>query len=291
MSHESGTVPVRLRPDQLVGATFSFQNHRFDHVLDTISGFGLDRIELWGIAQHLDLFTETPDRVAAVRRALRDRGISVVCFTPEQVVYPVNIASGDAALRADSLRRFRRAVDICVELGSPQVFLTAGRGYEDEPREAAWERSVQSLREIARHAGSAGVTCLLEPLQRVESNLVLDVADLRRMVDDIGEDNVGVVLDTVAMACAGDTVRDYVDAFGPRLRHVQLVDGNPAGHLVWGEGSLPLGDHLLELGALGYQGTITFEPFGDGSYSLDPEAAWRTCVERFRACLRDGVAR
>jgi fructoselysine 3-epimerase len=119
----------------------------------------------------------------------------------------------------------------------------------------------------------------------VETNLLLDAAGLRRMLDQVGAPNLDVVLDTVAMAVAGDSVATYVDLFGDRLAHVQLVDGNPAGHLVWGDGSLPLGQYLEQLADAGYRGKLTFEPFGDGSYALDPVGAWRRCVDGVRPYL------
>lgn len=278
-----------LSATQFVGANFAFQHHRFEYFLEAMSELGFGAVELWGVAQHLDLFHETDARVAQVRNQLDAHGLAVVCLTPEQVMYPVNIASGDPELRAASLHRFRRAADICVGLGAPHLFVTPGRGYEDEPRADAWRRSADSLREIAEYAGSLGVTCLLEPLQRVESNLVLDSRDLRGMLDDVGRDDVGVVLDTVAMASAGETVADYVEAFGSRIAHVQLVDGTPTGHLAWGEGSLPLDQYVTELAQYGYTGTVTFELFGDGSYALDPLTAWRRCADGLRPHLDGGA--
>jgi fructoselysine 3-epimerase len=281
-----------LSTDQLIGANFSFQHYRFEHVAEVLRDFGFRELELWGIGQHLDLFTADDARVQHVQQVLADNGLAVWCFTPEQVLYPINIASGDDQMRRASVDRFRRAADICASLGARYLFLTSGRGFEDEPAHAAWQRSVESLREITAHAAEQGVRCLLEPLQRVETNVLLDAAGVRRMLDEVGADNMDVVLDTVAMAVAGDTVTDYVKHFGERLAHVQLVDGTPAGHLVWGDGALPLGDYLEQLAEYGYQGKVTFEPFGEGSYALDPVTAWRRCLDGARPYFDAGrVAR
>ncbi len=266
----------------MIGATFSFQHYRFEHVAAILRDFGFREVELWGVGQHLDLFTATDDTVQRVKRVLAENDLSVWCFTPEQVLYPINIASGEETMRRASVDRFRRAADISAALGSRYLFLTSGRGFEDEPADGAWERSAESLREITAHAAAQGVRCLLEPLQRVETNVLLDAADVRRMLDEVGADTLDVVLDTVAMAVAGDTVADYVKHFGERLAHVQVVDGTPAGHLVWGDGTLPLGDYLEQLAEHGYRGKVTFEPFGDGGYALDPVTAWRRCLDGAR---------
>ena len=264
----------RLSADQLIGANFSFQHYPFSEAAKAMRAFGMTRIELWGIAPHLDLFHADDTRIREVARILDDNGLGLHCLTPEQVVYPINIASGDNAYRQASIDRFCRAADICAQLGGNYLFLTPGRGFENEPVERAWERSTQALRHIADHAAALGLRCLLEPLQRRESNVAHSARDLRRLLDLVGSDSVDVVLDTVAMACAGDTVADYVSMFGDRLAHVHVVDGTPAGHLVLGDGNLPVLSWLGELAQAGYRGTLTFEPFGDGSYALDPVAAW-----------------
>jgi len=281
---------ARLASSQLIGADFCFQHYPFERVARVLRDFGMREIELWGCAQHLDLFHATDARVDQIRRVLHRHGIRTWCFKPEQVLYPINIASGDDDLRRDSIARFCRAADICAALGARYLFLTSGRGYETEAPESAWNRAVDSLRRIAEHAARNGVRCLLEPLQRVETNILLNAAGLRRMLDEIGADNMDVVLDSVAMATAGDTVADYFRLFGSRVAHVQLVDGTPTGHLAWGDDNLPLSSYVSELAENRYAGKITFEPFGNGSYALNPVETWRRCLAGIEPYLQRAEA-
>ena len=268
-----------LKREQLIGANFSFQHHPFRWTAEQLRRMGFDQIELWGIAPHLDLFHDSRAQLAEVKSVLDDNGLTVHCFTPEQVLYPINIASGDKPYREASVERFIRAADICAQLGAKYLFLTPGRGFECESREIAWEHSVASISRIAAHAGSLGVSCLLEPLQRVESNIVTNADELHDLWRSIGRDDIDLVLDLVAMATAGDSVAGYFERFGKRVAHVHVVDGTPAGHLAWGDGELPLDDYLGELSQQGFEGKLTFEPFGNGSYALDPVSAWRRCLD------------
>jgi protein FrlC len=263
-----------FRGEQLLGANFSFQHHPFRWTAEHLAELGFKRIELWGIAPHIDLHNDTAKRVAEVRSVLGDCRLSVHCFTPEQVIYPVNIASGDTIFREASIEHFLRAADIAAELEAKYLFLAPGRGFENEPKERAWDHAVESINRIDHHARSLGLRCLLEPLQRRESNIVNNANDLEKMWLELGSRSLDIVLDLVAMATAGDNVSDYVSKFGARLSHVHIVDGNPGGHLVWGDGNLPLERYLAALNAASFDGTLTFEPFGDGSYALDPLAAW-----------------
>ena len=269
-----------LRREQLIGANFSFQHYPFQWVAEQLRIMGFDRMELWGIAPHLDLFHDNRARLMEMKSILDDNQLKVHCFTPEQVLYPINIAAGDKAYREASVERFMRAADICAELGARYLFLTPGRGFESESREVAWAHSVDSLNQIVAHARSLKIACLLEPLQRLESNVVNNADDLASLWREIDADNVDIVLDLVAMATAGDTVGGYVERFGKHLSHVHIVDGTPAGHLAWGDGNLPLSDYLAELAASSFAGTMTFEPFGNGSYALDPVSAWQRCLKQ-----------
>lgn len=272
-----------LRREQLIGANFSFQHYPFQWVVEQLRLMGFQHMELWGIAPHLDLFHHDRTRLSNVRSILDDNGICVHCFTPEQVLYPVNIASGDEAYREKSVECFLRAADLSAELGARYLFLTPGRGFECESRECAWSHSLQSLERITAHAAKLGLRCLLEPLQRTESNIVNNAADLGRLWQDLNVDNVDLVLDLVAMAAAGDKVGDYFSRFGKRIAHVHVVDGTPAGHLAWGDGNLPLDAYLAEISKHSFQGTLTFEPFGNGLYALDPVAVWRRCLDAIAA--------
>jgi fructoselysine 3-epimerase len=274
---------VTLSLDQVTGSNFSYQHLPFERFLDDMVELGRSHVELWGIAPQLHIPQLSVEEARGIRRRIAERGLAVHCLTPEQVIYPVNVASPSPWLRESSIAMFRHAAELCVELEAPLLFLTPGRGFEDEPADAAWRRSVDAIGEIAAHAASLGVDCVLEPLQRIESNLVNDAATLARMLDEIAAPNLGAALDTVAMATAGDTVDGYFDALGGRIRHVHLIDGKPNGHLAWGDGELPLGEYLEALGRHGYDGRMTFELFGDGTYAFDPRPALDRCfaaVER-----------
>lgn len=280
----------KLGLDQVSGSNFAYQHHTLERCLDDMAELGRTKVELWGIAPHLHIPQTDSAHLRKVKGQLLERELAVACLTPEQVAYPVNIASGEEWLRDQSLQFFLRAAEVCSELESPLLFLTAGRGYEDEPVEGAWVRSVEGLQTITQRATELGVACVLEPLQRVESNLVTDVGSLRSMLDDVGSSTLGVVIDTVALAAAGESISDYSKAFGEGIRHVHLVDGAPTGHLAWGDGFLDLDEILRELSQLDYSGALTLELFGDGSYALNPRAAVTQCLDAVEVSLAQMAA-
>ncbi len=274
---------MALSARQITGSNFAYQHLPFETFLDDMAALGRQKLELWGVAPHLHIPRLSNADARRIRGSVAARGLQTHCLTPEQVMYPVNVASPVAWLRNESIAMFRRAAELCAELGAQLLLVTPGRGYENEPVQAAWRRSVDAIGDIAGYAATLGVMCVLEPLQRVESNLVNDYRTLAAMTDEIGAANLGAVLDTVAMAVAGESVDDAFDALGARIRHVHLIDGRPAGHLAWGDGELPLAGYLAALDRRQYDGHLTFELFGDGSYARDPRSAVERCLAAVEA--------
>ena len=125
---------------------------------------------------------------------------------------------------------------------------------------------------------------VIETLQPTESRIINDVAQLQRMIDEIGSNALKPALDTVAMAVAGESVADYGRAFGTELAHVHFIDGTPDGHLAWGDGDLPMERYLDELADIGYIGHLGLEVI-NFQYWSDPTAALRQAVERIRSAL------
>ncbi|WP_344838867.1 hypothetical protein [Nonomuraea dietziae] len=85
---------------------------------------------------------------------------------------------------------FRRAAELAADVGAGAAAADSRRG----SRTSRWRRhgaarSTRSARSPPTPRPS-GVACVLEPLQRVESNLVNDSRTLARMLDEIGSSNV-----------------------------------------------------------------------------------------------------
>lgn len=268
-----------LSQTNILGSNFSFQHVPLRECFAAMQKHGRTGFELWGIAPHCAVAWVSISDARNIKREATAHGLTIACLTPEQVMYPVNIASCDNQLRDHSLKHFLRAAEIAAELETKYLFLTSGRGGELENREAAWRRSRDAIGHIVTRCEELGLHVLLEPLQRVESNLITTAAHARTMLDEVGSQNLGVTLDTVAMAAAGDTVESYFETLPDRVWHVHLVDGTPTGHLIPGQGTLPLDRYVTSLKHSGYTGNITLEIFGDGTYAIDPRTAYGEALE------------
>ena len=158
--------------------------------------------------------------------------------------------------------------------------MTTGTGYFDQSdRQEAWNRAAENLYALGDVAAHYGVTLALEVLRRDESNLVYDLESLRRMLSELSHKQIGGMIDTIPMALAGESPKQYLDALGDRLVHIHFIDGAPRGHLAWGDGVLDMQQYLQELEAYGYQNYLSLE-ITDGRYYMDPSASVRQSIER-----------
>lgn len=270
--------------DRLAGMNIHYFRHSLGTFLRDVVELGLSRVELWGGMPHLSPQDADTAEVARVRKAIADHGLSLICFTPEQCLYPINLASEHPRTRARSIAFFERSIEIAAELASPELLVTAGWTYANIEPTDGWNRARDALGQLAHRAEALGVGLLLEPLSRTESNLVTTADDLMRMRKEIGSPIVGAILDLNAMAAAGNSPADYLSRFGHDLRHVHLCDGTPEGHLAWGDGALPMDNYLGALIDGGYEGSFTFELVTQ-SYWLDPRSPLERCVSAAQAVM------
>lgn len=273
-----------LSVESICGSNFGYWKYSLDKCLDDNAELGISKFDLWGIAPHLHVDHTGSSEITELKRNLSRRGMELVCYTPEQCMYPLNIASGDETLRAYSLGFFKRAAEISSELECPSIFVICGWGDFDRPVTDAWNLSISAMREIAEYSARLGVSCLTETLKPAETNLVTTAPELKKYVDEVECQNLEICIDTGAMAVANETPLDHLNLFSDRVVHCHFVDGTPKGHLAWGDGNLPLRRYLAEFEEAGYTGLFMPE-ISSASYGLDPTTGLRKAVNGLKEAL------
>ncbi|MBC8585185.1 sugar phosphate isomerase/epimerase family protein [Youxingia wuxianensis] len=266
----------KLKFDQFGVMTVHFVQYSWEYTLDSIAGNGFKNVDFWGGAPHYcEAMRSEKDRFAYIRKmrkAMEDRGLKMSMFTPEQMcLYPVNIAAKEDYIRERSVKTMMGYLEDTIEFGAPAMFLLAGWGYQDEPVEEAWDRSVESLHKIARRAEELGVNIVMEQLQPYESIITYNSETLCKIFEAINSPRLSGCVDCIAMAAGGETVEDYYKKFG-NIVHAHLADGFPTGHLCPGDGENPLHDYLQSFANHDYKGSITME-INNEVYFQDPDAS------------------
>lgn len=273
---------------RLAGMNCHYIHYTLDYFLDRMAELGIKHIELWGAAPHFYVEDADAGDAAKVGRLIGERNLDLICFTPEQVTYPLNLAAREKRLRRRSVDYYLKAAGLCRELGTGRMLVTPGWGYLDEPAGEAFKRSLESLEELVRAAEREDITLLLEHLSPISSNLVNRAEDLRKVLEVLPSSRLKAMADTAQVFLAGERIETYFEVLGEELQHIHFVDGTPGGHLALGDGELPLREELFSLLGRGYTGFLTME-IADRRYFTEPERADRRSLEWFRRATGGAV--
>jgi protein FrlC len=262
-----------------------YNKFSFGYFLDSMERLGIGKFEFWTGVPHLFPFISSMGDPGKIRKEIGRRGLSIVCVTPEQVLYPYNIASSNNELRHLSLDYFYKNIEICGNVGADKLLCCSGWGDFDGDRETAFARAIDGLGLMEKRAKELGVTLAFEVLSTFETNLACDLTSTKRILDAIPSKNLMLCVDTVAVNMGGNTLDEYLNTFKGRICHFHLTDGSPSGHVPLGLGTLPVKDYIRMLDDAGYTGNITLE-IGDTSWADRPEEATRTAFENLKFLLR-----
>lgn len=270
--------------NRVSGMNLHYKYFPMEKFLNDMKALGVDAIEIWGGSPHFHLEDRMPSDVKAYGKKLRSEGFHVVCMTPEQCSYPINIASQEAVIRKRSIAFFKQYIEATDELECPLMLVTTGYGYYNMAPDEPWNYAREGLWELAEYGKKHGVKLALEVLRTDESNLVNNLPSLLKMLGQVDHDNLGGMVDTIPMALAKETPGDYIKALGDRLVHMHFIDGAPWGHLVWGDGVLPLSEYIHQIETLDYKGYLSLE-ITDRKYFMDPADAVARSLATIRAHL------
>ncbi|WP_072525914.1 sugar phosphate isomerase/epimerase family protein [Clostridium sp. Marseille-P3244] len=263
-----------MKRSQIAAGNFTYKYFPFTDFLDSMERLGLRKIELWSAEPHLYFEDYNYAQMTEIARKIRNRNLEVCCVTPEQYLYPVNIASLNPDTRKRSINYFKRAIDVAAELEAPKVLVSSGQCPIGGDREECRKRMLESLAELAHNACFKGTKIVFEPLPR-KIDLIRRTEEVKTLLDEVGfYDGIGALMDFDISLRAGDTAEKFIRTFGRDFIHVHLNDGKPGGHMIPGEGVLPVEQALKELQEFGYQGDISFE-VTDESVLLEPEEAMK----------------
>ncbi|MEV4198487.1 sugar phosphate isomerase/epimerase family protein [Micromonospora globbae] len=244
----------------------------------------------WGF-DVLELPVENPGGwdPARAARVLADHGLgATVCL----VMPPGReLVAADAATIRSTQDYLRRVVDAAATVGAPVIagpaYASVGRTWRLSPGERAdaYAQLRESLAPVVAHAGAAGVTVAVEPLNRYETSLLNTVGQTIEAIGDLP--HCGVALDLYHQNIEETDIPAAVRAAADRVAHVQVC-GNDRGtpgtdHLDWPA-------ILAALDAAGYTGPLCIESFTAENATIATAASiWRPLAESQDAIAVDGL--
>jgi len=234
-----------------------------ENELEKVRAFGFDccQIQCWSPALLTDEYADQ------IRALLSEKGITMSTFwcgwsgpsTWNFYDGPVTLGLIPDAYREQRVKELKRGAEFAARMGAKQMATHAGFLPED-PNQPIYPVVVEALREIAEHAKACGVSFLFETGQETPTTL-------KRVMDDIGTDNLGVNFDPANLLLYGKANPiDALKILGPHIMDVHAKDGEyPTDGKSLGR-ETKLGEGLVDFPRLigylkerGYDGAITIE--------------------------------
>ena len=216
-----------------------------------------------------------------VKRTLDDAGLQ----TPQVVTGELFGADGlrlvtpDEDLYRRAMTRTQSVIDLAGFLGA-MVNIGRLRGRLEGLSVAdPWAEAVERLGRLADYAAQRGVRISLEPLNRYETDFIVDVTGGLRMLADLQCENVGLMLDVFHMNIEEASIERSLEAAGERCWHVHIADSN---RRYPGAGHLDFDGVFAALQKMDYRGYVSAELFP----LPDPDTAARETIAFVRRKLQ-----
>jgi len=227
---------------------------RLEHGLRRIAELGCDGVE-FNIRDPAEVDAETlAKRVASL--GLRVTGLGT---GQAYLVEGLSLADPSPNVRKAVYTRLCAQVDLAVRLGGASVILGGIRGKLKGERET-WPiqrlAAIETTRAVAEYAALHGITLLVEPINRYETNFINSVNEALLWIEELACENVSLLIDTFHMNIEEASLEKSIFTAGPRLAYVHLADSN---RWAAGFGHLDFDRVFAALNEIGYDGPLCAE--------------------------------
>lgn len=261
-----------IKRSQIANMNTHYKRYSLDYYLDAQQKLGISSIALWAGPPHFWIDYLSYGDCKSLKRKLNSRGLTCVCLCVTASQYRNQYCIYEPEHRERSFRYFTNGLKVAAELGCHSFHVNSGWGYKTEQRKDAWERSKDMLIRMADVAQQLQIVLTMECLRPDETDLVVTLADAKRMFTEINHPVLKIMLDTNPMAVANETIWKWFETFGDNIQNTHFIDCTPYGHLIWGDGTMPLENMLQCLNHYNYTGYLCQE-ITDMRYMQDPMAA------------------
>ena len=223
-------------------------------VVASLKEMGYDGVEVLVFEDNIDLYTQWGSR-------LQEMGLECTAVTVRGE--EDNPISSDPAVRALGVENNKRALDNAAAAGAIRLVgpyhsalgVFSGQG----PTEDEWKWGVDSMRQVAEHAETVGITLGVEALNRFETYLLNTHADSARFVREVNHPNARMMYDTfhanIEEKDIAQAIRDCHDVCA--LVHISENDRSTPG-----SGNVDWDTNFNTLKEVGYDGWMVVEAFG-----------------------------
>jgi D-psicose/D-tagatose/L-ribulose 3-epimerase len=252
-------------------------------VVERLKTIGYDGVEVPMFALDEPVYADWGKRLKGM-----ELGVTAVTIRVEAD----NPISPDAKVRALGVEQTKQALDCCAALGATVLCgpfhsalgLFSGAG----PTADEWKWGVDSMRQVAEHAGKVGVTLGVEWLNRFETYFLTCSADAARFCAEVNHPNCMMMYDTFHANIEEKNVRKAITGCAKYTAHVHISENDRS---TPGQGDIKWDETFAALKETGYDGWLTVEAFGMALPAIAAATKiWRRMYESEEQLASDALA-
>ncbi len=243
---------------------------------------GYDGIEMWipKLTRYLDAGF-TVDQLAATLGPLQ--------VTMLDVLLPLESTEPETRCRLVAECELMTAV--ASQLGCAALQAVALDGFPADDWPAQRDILVESLTELSDIASARGVRLAVEP---VSFSRFHSIPQALEVIDAVGSDRVGLVLDTWHLWTAGARLEEIAELDPQLIVCAQISDTNPKRGATWsdddrtvlpGDGIVPLDELIDAISRSGYAGVWSLEILSRRHWEWEPQLVAIELLRRARVLL------
>jgi len=223
-----------------------------------------------------------------LHQALKENKMGIVmcgAFGPGRNLSSLDVKEREAA-REYLIWMIKAAQKLGSDVVAGPMYSAVGKARLEDPadREKEWQLAVDGLKEMCAYAAERGVKLAFEPLNRFENDLVNIVDQGLKLIQEVGEPNLGFHLDTFHMHLEEKDSASAISKAGDRIFHFHACENDRG---VPGTGQVDWTGVFEALAKTGYDGNIVIESFTPEVKSI----ARAVCIWREIAPDQDSIAR
>lgn len=249
-----------------IGAFSVMSSAKYEHLFDNLLSLGLNwsQLQCWdtGFYEH-----DFDAKAACVRRQIKDSGINISALWAgySGPIYwnfregPVTLGLVPPAYRQKRVEELKRAADFAAAIGAPAIITHCGF-LPENMTDPEFVPTRVAIAEVADYCKKLGIGFWFETGQETP-------VTLRRYIDAIGLDNLGINLDGANLLLYGKgNPIDALDVFGKYVRQLHVKDGMPptdginlGAEVQVGKGRVDYPEYVKKLQSIGFDGAYIIE--------------------------------
>ena len=252
-------------------------------VLEMLKETGFDGVEI-------PLFAYDVGQCAALGKKLDELGLERTAVTIRKE--EDNPISSDPSIRAAGVDQNKQALECCQALGASHlcgpfhsaIGIFSGAGPTAD--ELAW--GADSMRAVAEHAATCGVTLAVEYLNRFECYFINTAADTARFIETVDHPNCKMMYDTFHANIEEKGVAEAIRTCSEHTVHVHISENDRS---TPGSGNVDWNTTFDTLKETGYEGWFMVEAFGLALPEIaEATKIWRRMYESEEQLARDSLS-